>query len=91
MNYRIIRTKIKPIDCGVMDQTYLGPDATYVDLWRWYSTFSTIIHNQELIEDLGIPCGGDDPENIGQHIDDWIWNRGEYQDRFDQILGPLES
>jgi hypothetical protein len=90
MKYRIIRTKIKSIDCGVLDQTYLGPDATYVDLWRWYSTFSTIIHNQELIEDLGIPCG-DDPENIGQHIDDWIWNRGEYQDRFDQILGPLES
>lgn len=86
---KIIKTKIKPAECGVFDQSDLGPNATKIDLWRWYSTFSTIYHNQELIEDLKIVC--DNPETIGEEIDDWIWNCGEYSERFDQILGPIDS
>lgn len=89
MNKYIIRTKTKPIECGVFDQSDLGPDATHLDLWRWYSTFATIFHNQELIDDLKIVC--DDPEKIGEEIDDWIWNCGEYSEKFDQILGPIDS
>ena len=89
MNRYIIRTKTKPIECGVFDQSDLGPDATHVDLWRWYSTFATIFYNQELIDDLKI--SSDDPETIGEEIDDWIWNCGEYHNRFDQILGEAPN
>lgn len=89
MNKYIIRTKTKPIECGVFDRSDLGPEATDADLWLWYSTFATIFHNQELIDDLKIPS--DDPETIGEEIDDWIWNCGEYHNRFDQILGEAPN
>lgn len=89
MYRNIFFTRFKPIECGVFDQSDLGPDATNLDLWLWYSTFATIFHNQELIDDLKIVC--DDPEKIGEEIDDWIWNCGEYHDRFEQILGEAPN
>ncbi len=89
MSYTIYRTTVKPSECNVTDVTYLGYDATRIDLHRWWSAFITIYHDRWLIEDLGIQIENFD--SAGEAIDNWLWSNGEWSDRLDQILGEAEN
>lgn len=87
--YTIFHKFSRPVDCSVIDESWLGENATRVDLLRFWTAFETISSNRWLMEDLRI--SPDHPEDWGHEIDAWLWNQGDYGSRLDQIIGEVSE
>lgn len=74
----------RPSFCSVLDESYLGCDATKQDLHRFWEAFDILLHNRDMLEDRGLLCH-EDPEKVPELIEEWLWNDGKI--RVEEIVG----
>lgn len=78
----------RPPECGVYDQEQLGDNATQLDLHRWWTAFDKIYHSRFMLEDMGINT--DNPEEVGDYIDEWLYGDGDWDEQTSRIIGDKE-
>ncbi len=75
----------KPYLCSVYDEEFIGDNATKEDLFRFWRAFNVLIHDRDQLESRGLLR--EDPEEIPQAIENWLWDDGNWAHRLDEILG----